>query len=92
MVRSGKSSRPLPDPIQGIRRRDWLKFLAVTFQDKPRDWDKYSQFMISKARSKACGRLYVLRVCKLYGYSKEDTSRIADSPGPACLPLLLFRP
>ena len=84
MVLSGKSSRPLPEPIQGIKRRDWLKLLGLTFQDKPCDWNKYSQFMISKA----CGRLYVLRVCKLYGYSKQDTSRFADSPGAACLSLL----
>lgn len=68
VVVNGKSSKTLPDPIQGIKRRDWLKLLGVTFQDKPCNWDKHFQFMISKA----CGRLYILRVCKFYGYSKED--------------------
>ena len=38
MVLSGNSSKPLPDPIQGIKRRDWLKLLGVTFQDKPCNW------------------------------------------------------
>ena len=52
-----------------VKRRDWLKRLGVMFQDKPCVWDKHFQFMISNA----CGRLYyILRVCKFYGYSKED--------------------
>ena len=58
MVLYGTSSKPLPDPIQGINRRDCLKFLGVTFQDKPCNWDKHFQYMISKA----CGRLNILRV------------------------------
>ena len=75
MVLSGNSSKPLPDPIQGIKRRDWLKLLGVTFQDKPCNWDKHFQHMISKA----CGRLYILRVCKFYGYSKEDLHLLFNS-------------
>lgn len=75
VVLNGKSSKTLPDPIQGIKRRDWLKLLGVTFQDKPCNWDKHFQFMISKA----CGRLYILRVCKFYGYSKEDLHLLFNS-------------
>ena len=75
MVLNGKSSKPLPDPIQEIKRRDWLKLLGVTFQDKPCDWDKHFQYMISKA----CGRLYILRACKFYGYSKEDLHLLFNS-------------
>ena len=56
----------LPPPINGIRRKKWIKLLGVKFQDDPCCWDLH----VDELPSKASGRMYILRVCKSYGYAK----------------------
>jgi hypothetical protein len=52
-----------PPPINGIRRKKWLKLLAVTFQENPRCLDTQVDSLLSKAGS----RIYILRVCRFHG-------------------------
>jgi hypothetical protein len=64
-----------PPAINGIRRKKWLKLLGVTFQENPRCWDKQVDSLLSKAGS----RIYILRVCKFYGYSPNELTKLFDS-------------
>ena len=66
---------PPPPPINEIRRKKWLKLLGVTFQENPRCWDKQVDSLLSKAGS----RIYILRVCKFYGYSLNELTKLFDS-------------
>ena len=66
---------PPPPPINGIRRKKWLKLLGVTFQENPRCWDKQVDSLLSKAGS----RIYILRVCKFYGYSLNELTKLFES-------------
>lgn len=75
MVVRGKISKPLPSPVIGVERRDWLKLLGVTFHENPCNWD----LQIDNLLCKASRRLYILRVCKYYGYSKDQLSALFDS-------------
>ncbi|CAB3977450.1 Hypothetical predicted protein [Paramuricea clavata] len=65
----------LPPLINGIRRKKWLKLLGVTFQENPRCWDKQVDSLLSKAAN----RIYILRVCKFYGYSLNELTKLFDS-------------
>ena len=69
------SMKPLPAPIVGIERKSWLKLLGVTFQENPCCWDLH----IDDILSKASGRMYILRVCRCYGYSADQLSKLFDS-------------
>ena len=71
MVVKGKTRMPLPESIDGIARKSELKLLGVTVNEDPCNWDTQFENMLSKASS----RLYILRVCKYYGYSLELTLR-----------------
>ena len=50
-----------------ITRKSWLKILDVTLQEKPGNWDMH----FSETMSKAGTKMYILRVCKYYGFSIE---------------------
>ena len=54
--------KPLTDPLQFIRRRDWIKLLGVVFQDKPCNWAMQFKYILKKASS----QLHILKVCILY--------------------------
>ncbi len=75
MVVHGGSMKPLPAPIVGIERKSWLKLLGVTFQENPCCWDLHIDDLLSKAS----GRMYILRVCRCYGYSADQLSKLFDS-------------
>ena len=62
IVISKESLKQLPPPINGIRRKKWIKLLGVKFQG----WDLH----VDELLSKGSGRMYILRVCKSYGYAK----------------------
>lgn len=70
-----KTTKPPPPPLPGIKRKAWLKLLGVTFQEDPCCWDMQFENLLSKA----CSRLYILRVCKYYGYSTDQLSKLFDS-------------
>ena len=65
----------LPESIDGIARKSELKLLGVTFNEDPCNWDTQFENMLSKASS----RLYILRVCKYYGYSLQELTLLFDS-------------
>ena len=75
MLLSGGTSKPPPGPINGIKRKKWLKFLGITFEDDVCCWELQDDDLLSKAGS----RKYILRVCKRYGYQKEHLSYLFDT-------------
>ena len=75
MVVKGKTTMPLPEPVDGITRKRELKLLGVTVNQDPCNWDAQFENMLSKATS----RLYILRVCKYYGYSLQELTLLFDS-------------
>ena len=74
MLLSGGTSKPPPGPINGIKRKKWLKLLGVTFEDDVCCWELQVDDLLFKAGS----RMYILRVCKRYGYQKEHLSYLFD--------------
>ena len=67
MVVKGKTRMPLPESMDGIARKSELKLLGVTINEDPCNRDTQFENMLSKASS----GLYILRVCKYYGYSQQ---------------------
>ena len=74
MVVHGRISKPLPPMVQGIERKSWLKLLGIIFQENPSDWDLHVDNLLRRASS----RLYILRVCKHFGYPKEQLTKLFD--------------
>ena len=58
-----------------LTRKSELKLLGVTVNQDPCNWDAQFENMLSKATS----RLYILRVCKYYGYSLQELTLLFDS-------------
>ena len=71
VVVMGKTRIPLPESIDGIAK----KLLGVTVNGDQCNWDTQFENMLSKASS----RLYILRVCKYYGYSLQELTLLFDS-------------
>ena len=68
MVVHGRISKPLPPLLLGIERKSWLKLLGIIFQENPSDWDLHVDNLLRNAS----GRLYILRISKNFGYTKEQ--------------------
>ena len=53
-----------------------MTFLHINtfFQENPSDWDLHVDNLLRKASS----LLYILRVCKYFGYSKEQLTKLFD--------------
>ena len=75
MLLSGGTSKPPPRPINGIKGKEWLKLLGVTFEDDICCWELQVDDLLSKAGS----QMYILRVCRRYGYQKEHLSHLFDT-------------
>ncbi|CAB4017346.1 Hypothetical predicted protein [Paramuricea clavata] len=75
MVIRGKITRPLPAPLPMIVRKSWLKILGVTFQENPSMWDMH----LDELMSKACSRMYIIRICKYYGFSRKELDLLFHS-------------
>ena len=75
MLIHGKTTKPNPQPVPDIERISWLKLLGIIFQENPCCWDLHVDKLIAKASS----RLYILRVCKFYGYSQDQLNKLFDS-------------
>ena len=71
----GKTTKPEPPLIAEIERKTWLKRLGVTFQNDPCNRDLHIDSLLFKASS----RMYIFRVCKWYGYSKDQLHRLFES-------------
>ena len=71
-----KSSLKVPPaPLAIVERKTKLKLLGVTFETDPVNWDTHIDHVLSKASS----RLYILRVCRFYGYPKEQLDLLFQS-------------
>ena len=55
-----------------IERNGELKLLGVTFHENARNWNTHFHNMVDKANL----RLYILRICKYYGYTLEELTII----------------
>ena len=55
-----------PTSNRQYRAKSWLNLLGIILQDDP--WDMQVDNLLSKAAS----RMYILIVCRLYGYTKEN--------------------
>ena len=75
MLLRSRTTKPAPPPVPGIERKEWLKLLGITFHEDPCNWDLHIDSLLSRAAS----RLYILRICKYYGYSKDQLSKLFDS-------------
>ena len=67
LVLRGRSNALIPTPLPGIEQVDNIKLLGVTFHHSPNNWDSHFDTLLSKA-----GRMYILRICKKFGYSREN--------------------
>jgi len=56
-------------------KKNELKLLGVTVNEDPCNWDVQFENMLSKASS----RLYIIRVCKYYGFSLQELTLLFDS-------------
>ena len=69
MVVRGNTKKPIPEPMKDIERKGELKLLGVTFTKPPCNCDTHFDHNI---HSKASSGLYMLRVCKYYGYYENE--------------------
>ena len=70
-----RTSELAPPPVPGIQRKECLKLSGITFHEDPSNWDLHIDSFLSRAAS----RLYILRVCKYYGYTKDQLSVLFES-------------
>ena len=76
MVVQGNTKKPISEPMKDIEMKGELRLLGVTFNELPFNWDTHFDHII---HSKASCRLHILRVCKCYGYSLQELTRLFDS-------------
>ena len=75
MLLRSRTIKPAPSPVTGIERKEWLKLLGITFHGDPCNWDLHVDSLLSRASSRLC----ILRVCRYYGYTKDQLSKVFDS-------------
>ena len=75
----GKTTRTPPEPLEIVGRKEKLKLLGVTFEQVLVSWDAHADYLLRKASS----RLYVIRICKYYGYSIENLDLLFQSLIPS---------
>ena len=75
VVVRGKSKKPVPDEIPNIGGKVGSKLLGVVFNEDPHNWDTQIDLLLNIASS----RLYILRVCKLNGYSRDKLTILYNS-------------
>ena len=75
MVVRGRTKKLPPPQIDNIERKSWLNLLGTVLQDDPCNWDVQVDNLLSKAAS----RMYILRVCRWYGYTKENLNILFES-------------
>ena len=68
MIVRGRTSIAIPRCIPSIKRKTWLKIVGITLEEKPENWDIHFEEMLKKAS----GRMYILRVCKYYGFTTKQ--------------------
>ena len=72
----GTKTKQVPDALPSIVGKPAeLQLLGVTFNQDPCNWDTHFDFLLRKASS----RLYIMRVCKFYGYTQEELTALFNS-------------
>ena len=74
-VHTRQNYQVIPFRITRNKRKPWLKLLGITFQEDTTNWDIHIDDMLSKASS----QMYILRVCKSYGSSKDQLNNLFNS-------------
>ena len=64
--------------MKDIERKGDLKLLRVTLNEETCNWDTHLMHF-DHVISKASPRLYILRVCKYYGYYLQELTLLFDS-------------
>ena len=67
IVVRGRTKKLPPPQIDNIERKSWLNLLGMILQDDPCNLD----MQVDNHLSKAASRMYILIVCRLYGYTKK---------------------
>ena len=75
VVMKGKTPKNPPGTVPIIDRKSELKLLGVTSHENPCNWDTHFHNMMDNANS----RLYILRICKYYGYTLEELTILFHS-------------
>ena len=75
LLLKGRTTRTPPEPLEIIGRNEKLKLLGVTFEQVPVNWDTHIDYLLSNASSK----LYIIRICKYYGYFIESLDLLFQS-------------
>ena len=71
----GKTTRTPPEQLENIEWREKLKLWGIKLEQVPVNWDTHIDYLLSKASS----RLYILRICKYYGYFIENLDLLFQS-------------
>ena len=71
----GRTNKLPPPEIDNIERKSCLNLLGMLLQDYPCNWDMQVDNLLSKAVS----RMNILRVCRVYGYTKENLNLLFES-------------
>ena len=64
----GKRLITVPSCIPSIKRKTWFKLHGVTLEEIQTRWDRHFEEMLSKASE----RMYIIRVCKYYGFTAKQ--------------------
>ena len=83
MSKTWKMCATPPNTIPSITRKTWLKILGVTVEETPGKWDIHFEEMLKKTSE----RMYILRICKYYGFTKEQLDFLFKS---LIMPLFTF--
>ena len=75
LLLKGRTSQLPPIPLTMVERKQKLRLLGVTFEECPTNWNTQIDNLLKKAGS----RLYILRVCKYYGYSTNHLDLLFHS-------------
>ena len=59
--------------MSDTEKKSELKLLGVTLNEHPCNWDTLFDHLFSKASY----RLFIMRVCKYYGYSLQESYHVA---------------
>jgi hypothetical protein len=61
--------------VRGRTSLKIVKILGITVEEIPENWDRHFEEMFKKAS----GRMYILRVCKYYGFTTKQLELLFQS-------------
>jgi hypothetical protein len=76
LVVKSKVESPPPVVFHDIEQVECFKLLGVHFHTDPTNWDLQFDNLLSKAGK----HMYILRICKSYGYSLDHLPYLVSIP------------